>query len=84
MVLEHEKYREIDEKETIYSIKQGVNRFNVASPKSMAHYEVYVGTDQQTYIFNCIDEKCSDVTIGGWAYSRYSEEEPLLPVKTRK
>lgn len=81
MVIEHPQYKEIEAKETIYSIKQGVSRFNVASPASLLHSEVQVATDKQTYIFYCIDEKCSAVENGGWMYSRYSEEEPLLPLK---
>lgn len=67
--------------ETVYAIKQGVNRFNVANPSSIIHYEVYVQTEQQTYIFNCTDQYCTDVSNEGWTYSRYSEEKPLLPLK---
>lgn len=81
MVIEHPQYKEIEANESIYAIKQGVSRFNVASPASLIHSEIYVATNKQTYIFNCIDEKCSAMEIGGWTYSRYSEEKPLLPLK---
>ncbi|GKV63959.1 MULTISPECIES: hypothetical protein [Sporosarcina] len=81
MTLQNEEYQSIAEKETVHSIMQRVSRFNVADPSSVIHYEVHVSTDQQTYIFYCEDEACTNVSLGGWAYSRYTEEEPLLPLK---
>ncbi len=81
MVLESEQYQEIDLKETVYAIKQGVSRFNVGDPSSVFHYEVSVQTDNESYIFTCMDKECSEVINEGWTYSRYSEEEPLLPRK---
>ncbi len=81
MVLQNEEYQEIASRETVYSIKQGVNRFNVSNPSSVIFNEISVQTEQQTYIFTCTDEFCTDVSIGGWSYSRYSEEEPVLPLK---
>ncbi len=80
-VLESDQYQEIDSKEKVYAIKQGVNRFNVADPSSIFHYEVIVQTNNESYIFTCKDEECSEVSNEGWNYSRYSEEEPLLPRK---
>jgi len=84
MVLESEQYEEIASKEPVYAIKQGVSRFNVADPSSVFHYEIYVQTDQQSYIFTCKDEACSDVKNEGWTYSRYSDEEPILPLNENK
>lgn len=81
MVLETEQYQEIASRETVYSIKQGVSRFNVANPSSIFHYEIYVKTEKQTYIFTCTDEFCTNVSNGSWTYSSYSEEEPILPLK---
>lgn len=81
MVLETKQYQEIASRETVYSIKQGVSRFNVANPSSVIHYEIYVKTEEQTYIFTCTDEFCTNVSNGSWTYSRYSEEEPILPLK---
>ena len=80
MVLQNEQYQEIASRETVYSIKQGVSRFNVSNPSSVIFNEISVQTEQQTYIFTCTDEFCTDVSIGGWTYSRYSEEEPVLPL----
>ena len=81
MVLETEQYQEIASRETVYSIMQGVSRFNVSNPSSVSHYEIYVKTEKQTYIFTCSDEFCTNVSTGGLTYTRYSEEEPLLPLK---
>lgn len=81
MVIESEQYQEIASRETVYAINQGVSRFNVANPSSIFHYEIYVKTEKQTYIFYCTDEFCTNVSNEGWTYSRYSEEEPILPLK---
>lgn len=80
MVLQSEQYKNIAIQEEVYAIKQGVNRFNVSNTSSVYNYEIYVQTEKQSYIFYCIDKKCSDVSNEGWTYSRYSEEEPLLPL----
>lgn len=45
------------------------------------YMDVYVKTDQQSYIFSCKDKTCAEMHIGGTAYSRYSEEEPRLPLQ---
>lgn len=84
MVLDSEQYKEIASKDTIYAIDQGVERFNVADPSSLYHYSVSVKTDKESYIFSCIDEKCTDVSNEGWSYSRYSEEKPILPLSKFK
>ncbi|SDM46025.1 hypothetical protein [Sediminibacillus halophilus] len=81
MVLESDQYQDIASKEKVYAIEQGVSRFNVADPSSMFHYEIYVQTEKESYIFTCTDEKCTDVSNEGWNYSRYSEEDPILPMK---
>lgn len=80
MVLESEEYKKIASKETVYAIKQNVNRFNVADPSSIFHYGVYVQTEKESYIFSCIDKNCTDVSNGGMTYSRYSDEKPILPL----
>lgn len=51
MVIQSAEYQKIASKETVYAIKQGVDRFNVSNPSSVFHYEIYVKTDKQTYIF---------------------------------
>lgn len=81
MVLETDQYTEIASKEQVYSIQPGVSRFNVASPASIFSYEVYVKTAKQTYIFNCQDDQCANVSNEGWTYSRYSEHAPILPLE---
>lgn len=78
-VIDTEQYKEIAEKEEVISIKPSVNRFNVAKPKDFIHYEVFVKTDEQTYIFYCSDHRCSTVSNEGWMYSEYKDEKPLLP-----
>ncbi|MFD2212150.1 hypothetical protein [Metabacillus endolithicus] len=80
MVLENEQYQEIASKETVYAIKQGVSRFNVADPASIFHYEIHVQTEKESYIFTCVDENCTNVSNEGWTYSRYSEHKPILPI----
>lgn len=80
MVLDNKQYQDIASRETVYSIKQSVNRFNVGDPSSMANYEVSVGTDKQAYIFTCVDRACTDVSNGTWTYSRYIENGPVLPL----
>lgn len=84
MVLQNEQYQEIASRETVYSIKQGVSRFNVSNPSSVIFYEISVQTEKQDYIFTCTDVSCTDVSIGGWSGSRYSEEEPVLPLNKNK
>jgi hypothetical protein len=79
MVIETEQFKEISSKETVYAIKQGVSRFNVADPSSIFLYEITVQTDKQSYIFSCIDEACTSVSNEGWTYSRYHDEKPILP-----
>ena len=80
MVLASEDYKNIATKEKVYAIHQTVNRFNVRSPYAMIHYEVLVKTDKQTYYFTCQNKRCDNVDVGGWSYSRYSEEPPILPL----
>lgn len=83
MVIETEEYKELLNRETIYAIKPGVSRFNVVSPSSAFSYEVQVLTENDGYVFYCADEQCSQVEIGGWTHTRYSEEEPILPLKNK-
>lgn len=81
MVIDSEQYQEIASQETVYAIEQGVSRFNVSDPSSIYHYEIEVQTDKETYIFTCKDEKCTSVSNEGWTYSRFSDTEPILPLK---
>ncbi|ARK24159.1 hypothetical protein SporoP37_05310 [Sporosarcina sp. P37] len=78
-VVESEEYRKIAETEKIYAITTGVDR-NKGGGYPF-HYDVMVKTDKESYIFYCMDKTCSDMEIGGWTYSRYSEDEPVLPLK---
>ncbi len=80
MVLDNKQYQDIASKETVYSIQQGVSRFNVGDPASMANYEVSVVTNRQSYVFTCVDRACTDVSNGKWTYSRYLENDPVLPL----
>lgn len=79
LVVESEAYEELTEKEKVYSITTSVDRFKGGSHPYQ--YEVVVSTDKQSYSFTCTDAKCADVELGGWFYSRYTEEAPILPFK---
>lgn len=48
------------------------------------YMEVNVTTNKQSYYFMCKDKTCNEMELGGWGYSRYSEEEPRLPLKVMK
>lgn len=80
MVLGNKQYQDIASKETVYAIKQGVDRFNGGDPASMATYVVSVVTDKRSYIFTCVDRACTDVSNRSWNYSRYIENDPVLPL----
>lgn len=84
MVLEADQFKEIASKEQIFAIQPGVSRFNVANPPSIYHYEIYVKTNQETYIFNCTDKNCSNMSNEGGMYSRYSEMDPILPLENHE
>ena len=78
-VVVSEDFKEIEADETVYSIETGVNR--AKGGVYPFHYEVAVLTDKQTHFFTCVDKTCAEVEGGGSSYSRYSEEEPMLPLK---
>ena len=79
LVIESEEYQKLAETEEIRAIATGVDR-NKGGVYPY-HYGVSVRTDKQTYLFSCQDKTCSKMGIGGWTYSRYSENEPVLPLK---
>lgn len=78
-VVESEKYQKLAVTEKVYAITAGVDR-NKGGVYPF-HYDVTVRTDKESYIFSCKDNTCSDMKIGGWTYSRYSEDKPVLPLK---
>lgn len=79
LVVESKDYQKLAETEKIYAIIAGVDR-NKGGGYPF-HYGVTVRTNKESYIFSCRDKTCSDMEIGGWTYSRYSEDEPVLPLK---
>lgn len=79
LVVESDDYQKLAEKEKIHAIDTFVDR-NKGGVYPF-HYDVTVRTDKESYIFSCTDKKCSEVEIGGWTYSIYSESEPVLPLK---
>jgi hypothetical protein len=79
LVVESDAYQNLTETEKVYAITTAVDR-NKGGVYPF-HYDVTVRTDKQSYIFSCKDKTCSDMEIGGWSYSRYSEDEPVLPLK---
>ena len=83
-VMETQQYRDIAANETVYSITQGVDRFSGGDPSSVSAFEIVVGTDKQAYIFTCSKLDCSEVANGSWTYSRYSQEDPVLPLRSAK
>ena len=82
LVVESDSYKRISENEKVYAIATGVDR-NKGGVFPF-HYGVSVRTDQQTYIFSCEDKTCGEVGIPETTYSRYSEEEPILPLNQAK
>ena len=79
LVVESKDYKKLAENEKVYAIETNVDR-NKGGVYPF-HYDVTVKTDKESYIFSCVDKTCSDMEIGGWTYSRYSEDEPVLPLK---
>lgn len=77
-VVESEEYQNLAQKEKIYAITTSVNR-NKGGVYPF-HYDVTVETEKESYIFNCKDKACSEIGIGGSTYSRYSENESVLPL----
>lgn len=80
-VLESKDYHEIAarENEKIYAIEPEVDQWKGGI--FPFQYSVMVRTNKETYQFYCQDAACNNVEIGSWSYSRYSEEEPVLPLK---
>lgn len=78
-VVESEEYQNLAQKEKIYAITTSVDR-NKGGVYPF-HYNVTVETEKESYIFNCKDETCSEIGIGGRTSSRYSENESVLPLK---
>lgn len=79
LVVESEEYQKLTETEKVYAITTFVDRNK--GGRYPFHYDVIVKTDKESYLFGCKDESCSEMEIGGWMYSRYSEHEPVLPLK---
>ncbi|MEK3995405.1 hypothetical protein MKY29_11685 [Psychrobacillus sp. FSL K6-2365] len=79
LVVESEEYQKLADTEKIRAIEVGVDR-NKGGVYPF-HYGVSVRTDKRTYLFSCQDKTCSEMGIGGSTYSRYSENEPVLPLK---
>lgn len=77
-VIESADYEKIAQEDTVIAIKPTVSRFNVIDADHFTVYEILVKTEKQTYIFTCNDAQCSKIENGGWTYSRYSEEPPIL------
>lgn len=84
MVLESQQYKTIAARETVYAVKQGVDRFNSGDPTSIYNYQITVVTDQNTYGFTCDDEACSKVSNGSWGGDLYQDAHPILPLGREK
>lgn len=83
-VLESEEFQQIadSEKEKIYAIESGVDRWK--GGVFPYHYSVTLRTNKESYDFYCADAACNKVEIGGWSYSRYSGNQPTLPLKNKE
>ncbi len=81
MVLDSPQYKEIAAKETVYAVKQGVDRYNSGNPASLHNYEITVVTDHQAYGFTCDDDACTSVSNGRWGGDLYTQSHPILPLK---
>ncbi|WJY26283.1 hypothetical protein [Sporosarcina trichiuri] len=80
MVLESQQYKAIAAKETVYAVKQGVDRFNSGDPSSVYSYEIAIVTDKDTYGFTCDDDACTAVSNGSWGGDLYQDIHPILPI----
>lgn len=72
-------YKRLAKKEEVIAVLPGVQKMKgEAFPHSL---EVYVYTNKATYIFGCTDDQCHDIEYVGGMYSRYSDENPHLPLQ---
>lgn len=78
-VVKSEDYKKLDVAERIYAITPGVDR-NKGGVYPF-HYDVKVSTDKQSYIFTCMDKTCTKIKMDGLTSSRYTNNEPVLPLK---
>lgn len=81
-VFKSKEYQQIADSEKIYSVEPGVDRWKGGAFPH--HYSVTLRTNKESYDFYCADAACDQVEIGGWSYSRYADEEPLLPLDNKK
>lgn len=81
-VFESKEYQQIADSEKVYSVEPVVDRWK--GGEFPHYYSVTLRTNKESYDFYCADAACDQVEIGGWSYSRYAEEEPLLPLNNKK
>lgn len=81
-VFESKEYQQIADSEKVYSVEPVVDRWK--GGEFPHDYSVTLRTNKESYDFYCADAACDQVKIGGWSYSRYAEEEPLLPLNNKK
>lgn len=72
-------YKRLAKKEDVIAVLPGVQKMKgEAFPYSL---QVYVYTNKTAYIFGCTDDQCHDIKYVGETYSRYSDENPHLPLQ---
>lgn len=75
--IESEDYKKISENEKVISVEPSIDK-NKGGP--FPHYfSINVRTEEQTYMFFCSDELCTEVVNEGWGYSRYKDEKTRIP-----
>lgn len=73
-----EDYKNIAQKEKITAIDKSIDKYNGGVfPYNL---KISVLTDNQTHRFVCDDEQYSKVVEAATTYSKYSEEETILPL----
>lgn len=77
--VESQDYKKIAEKENIIAMDASLDKNKGGA--FPYYFGVSVRTDQQTYLFFCNDDQCSEMEKGGWTYSIYQDESPRLPFK---
>lgn len=81
MVVDSEKYQEIESRLKIFSIKPFVNHIKNRH-NSVKDYEIHVLTEVEDYVFVCSDDVCSDVVHADYSFSHYiDDKKSLLPLK---
>ncbi len=73
------EYKRLAEKEKIIAIERSMDKNKGGG--FPYYFMVSVRTDNDTYLFSCNNEQCSEMEIFGQTYSIYQDEKPRLPFR---